>query len=135
MKSAFWGYLLIVLGIGIIIVMIMIYSYTSTNENDYYLLKESTEAAMLDSIDDSAYKKDGTVKINKEKFVENFIRRFSETNNFDREYEINFYNIQEEPPMVNVEVKTTTGLFKIDKDLVEIPIVNRIDGILETKKS
>ncbi len=132
MRNSFWGYLLIVLGIGIIITMILIYSYTSTNENDYYLLKETTEAAMIDAIEQDQLKNDKVV-MNKAKFMESFIRRFSEVNNVDREYKINFYKIVEDPPLAVVEVKTTTGNFVIDQDLVNVPIVNRITGIIETK--
>lgn len=133
MRSSMWGYLLIVLGIGIIVVMMLIYSYASTNESDYYLLKETTEAAMFDALDEEYYAKDEKLKINKEAFVESFIRRFSDINNYDKTYTINFYKIEEEPPMVSVEIKTSTGKFAITKDIIDIPIVNRIDGILDAK--
>lgn len=133
MSQSYWGYLLILLGVLIIGGIILVYNYTSKNESDYYLLKETTEAAMLDAakVNNSNKNNRDELSIDKEKFVENFIRRFSQTNNLGREYEINFYDISESPPMVTVEVKTTTdaGIFDIN-----IPIVNRIDGILEVKE-
>ena len=134
MRSAMWGYLVVLLGIGIIIVMMLIYTYASTNESDYYLLKETTEAAMFDALDEEEYANNQTLVMDKDVFVASFIRRFSDINNYDKNYTINFYKISEKPPMASVEIKTSTGKFAITKDIIDIPIVNRIDGILDAKK-
>ena len=78
MKESLWGYWLIILGIFILSVMLLLQNYTTTNEQDVYLIKEITDAAMGDSLDLAHYRKYGEIRIIKEKFVENFIRRFSE---------------------------------------------------------
>ena len=69
-------------------------NYQSGNELDYYLLKETTEAAMIDSIDISYYRETGELKIVREKFVENFTRRFAEsTLIIGSKYTIKFFDI------------------------------------------
>ena len=77
MKETFWTYLLIVLGLFVIVVMMLIQDLTGTSEEDYYLTKEVIHAARIDSIDYGVYRQYGDIRIIKEKFVENFIRRFS----------------------------------------------------------
>lgn len=134
MKESMWGYLLIALGLLILLVMFLVYNYSTANESDYYLLREATEAAMIDSVDRGKYYYNAEVVIEKEKFVENFIRRFSEITNINRSYKIEFFEIQEDPPKVSVRVTTTTGEHTFNSDTVDVPIVNRIDGILETRK-
>ena len=84
MKESLWGYWLIVLGIFILSVMLLLQNYTTTNEQDVYLIKEITDAAMGDSLDLAHYRKHGEIRIIKEKFVENFVRRFSETININK---------------------------------------------------
>ena len=74
MKESLWGYWLIVLGLGVLVVMMLLQNYTTTNEQDYYLIKEVTEAALTDSIDWAHYRKYGEVRIVKEKFVEDFLK-------------------------------------------------------------
>ena len=51
MKESLWGYWLILLGIIIITVMILLQNYTTTNQQDYYLAREVTYAAMYDAVD------------------------------------------------------------------------------------
>ena len=133
MKESLWGYWLIVLGIIIITVMILLQNYTTTNQQDYYLAREITYAAMYDAIDYGYYEKYGEVKIIKEKFVENFIRRFAESATLNKNYNINFYSIYELPPAVTLEIKTTTGDFHIGDGDVNAGITTRISAILELK--
>ena len=76
MKEAYWGYWLILLGIFVIVIMMLVNSVTTTTTQDYYLIKETTEAAMIDAVDYGYYREYGELRINKEKFVENFLRRF-----------------------------------------------------------
>jgi len=133
MKESFWGYWLIALGVFIIVIMILIQNYTTTNTQDYYLLKEVTEASMIDAVDYGYYRTSGELRINEEKFVENFLRRFSETMNINKEYKIDFYSIYEQPPKVSVKISTSTGEYMVAADQTSFDVVNRIDAILEMK--
>lgn len=48
-------------------------SYQTGNELDYYLLKETTEAAMIDAVDIGYYRLSGGLyRMDKEKFTERF---------------------------------------------------------------
>ena len=133
MKESMWGYWLIVLGIFVIIIMMLIQSYTTTNTQDYYLLKEVTEASMIDAVDYAYYREHGDLKINKEKFVENFIRRFSESVNLNKTYRFDFYDLYEVPPKVSVKISTTTESYTIAGDEAAFEVVNKLDAILEMK--
>lgn len=133
MKESMWGYLLIFIGLFILTVLFFVYNYSTANENDYYLLKEATEAAMIDSVDRGKYYYDAEVVIQKEKFVENFIRRFSEITNINRSYKIEFFDIYEDPPKVSVRVTTSTGEHVFRASAADNPVVNTLDAILETK--
>ena len=133
MKESIWGYWLILLGIIIITVMILLQNYTTTNEQDYYLAKEITYAAMYDAIDYGYYEKYGELKIAKEKFVENFIRRFAESATLNKTYTVNFYSIYETPPAVSIEIKTNTGDYLVGEESVDVGITNRLTAILEQK--
>ncbi len=132
MKETLWGYWIVVLGLFIIVVMMLLQNYTTTNEQDYYLLKEVTDASMHEAIDWSHYRQYGEVRIIKEKFVENFLRRFSETVNINKTYNISFYDIYEAPPKVSVRVATRTDTFTIMGDRDSLGVINSIDGVLET---
>lgn len=131
MKESFWG--IFVVGIGVIS-LLMIYffqSMTNTNEHNYNLLKETTEAAMVDAFDLAAYRKDGTIRIDREKFVENFIRRFAENANLARTYQIDIYDVNETPPKVSIKV-SSTEMSSLSGEVLEFDIENRLDAILET---
>ena len=131
MKESLWGYWLIVLGIFILSVMLLLQNYTTTNEQDVYLIKEITDAAMGDSLDLAHYRKYGEIRIVKEKFVVNFVRRFSETININKNYKISFYDIYEAPPKVSVKVATTTGDITIEGTTDSYAVVNKLDAVLE----
>ena len=135
MKESLWGYWLMVLGLFVLMVMMLFQNYTTTNEQDYYLVKEVTEAAMADAIDWAHFRKYGEIRIVKEKFVEDFTRRFSETVNINKTYNIRFYDIYEAPPKVSVKVTTKTDDFTIFADTTSVPVVNKVDAILEVKLS
>lgn len=132
MKESLWGYWIVVLGLFILVVMMLLQNYTTTNQQDYYLLKEVTDAAMEESIDLAHYRKYGEIRIVKEKFMENFVRRFSATVNINKTYDIDFYAIYEAPPKVSVMVRTSTDQYAVMGDIDSVGIVNRIDAILET---
>lgn len=131
MKESVWGYWLIVLGLGVLGIMLVLQNYSTTNEQDVYLIKEITDASLGDAIDLAHYRKYGEIRIIKEKFVENFIRRFSETININKNYKISFYDIYEAPPKVSVKVATVTGSFQIESTRENYAVVNKLDGILE----
>ena len=69
MKESIWGYAIITLGILAVIVIWFFANTTRTDQHNYNLLKETTEAAMLDAVDLAAYRENGTVKRIEEKFV------------------------------------------------------------------
>ena len=60
------------LGVVSIAFIYFFQTYTNTDEQNYILLKEITEAAMYDAVDLASYRSTGTVRIDREKFVENF---------------------------------------------------------------
>ncbi len=131
MKESFWGYWIIVLGIFVVVIMMLISNVTTTNTQDYYLVKNVTEAAMVDAVDYSYYRFYKELKMNREKFVENFLRRFSESVSLST-YKIEFYDIYEAPPKVSVKITTESGNFIVNGDSASFDIVNKVDAILET---
>ena len=137
MKESIWGYAVIILGIVVVGIIWFFANVTRTDQHNYNLLKETTEAAMFDALDLAEYRINGTIKIEEEKFVENFIRRFAENADLSKEYLIEIYDVNEEPPKVSLKVSTkektdaTTALE--DGEIIEFNITNYIDAILETK--
>ena len=123
--------------VGIILLAIITFgvvnivqNYQTGNELDYYLLKETAEAAMTDAVDVGYYRLSGLLRIDKEKFVESFIRRFSENVSNSRTYDIGFYDINETPPKVSILVKSETAA-SIEGEALNVS--NKIDVILESK--
>lgn len=132
MKESVWGYAIIVLGILAVGIIWFFANTTRTDQHNYNLLKETTEAALIDSLDLAAYRLDGTIRIEEEKFVENLIRRFAENADLSNTYVIEIFDVNEEPPKVSLRVSskkdtTATG------EIVEFDMVNHLDAILETK--
>lgn len=130
MKETYWGYWLIMLGVFVVVVMMLISNVTTQNTEDYYLIKEVTEAAMVDSINYGYYSKYGELKIDREKFVESFLRRFAENVSLNT-YTISFHGIYEAPPKVSVKVSTSSRSFVIAGDSTTFDIVNKVDAVLE----
>ncbi len=131
MNQSMWGIFFVVIGILGIFFINLFEDITTTNDQNYYLLKETTQAAMFDSIDLATFRNEGKLKIIKEKFVENFTRRFAESTNIQKEYNIVFREIIEEPPKVTVEVGSSSAVTFTEEDF-DIDIVNVLDAILET---
>ena len=133
LKESIWGYAILTLGILAVGIIWFFANVTRTDQHNYNLLKETTEAAMFDALDLASYRKDGTVRIDEEKFVENFIRRFAQNAELSNEYyKIEIYDVNETPPKVSLKVSssqetTATG------EVIDFKIVNNIDAILETK--
>ena len=131
MKESFWSIMIITIGIVSVAFIYFFQTITTEDEQNYTILKETTEAAMYDAVDLAYYRKTGEVKINREKFVENFIRRFAESVSLGNTYVIEIYDVNETPPKVSLKVsskeKTSTS-----EEVVEFNIENKIDAILET---
>ncbi len=130
MKESYWGYWLVMLGILVIGVMLLISSTTTGTTQDYYELKETASASMVDAVDYSYYRLYGDLKISKEKFIENFIRRFSESATMTKEYNISFYDIHEVPPKISVKISSVSNSVNIANTANSFDLVNKIDMVL-----
>ena len=163
MKESMWMYMFATLGIVGLILINLFGQIVVSNEQNYYLLKEITEAAMHDSIDLRAYREGigydgvtmesdpesmhcvayqpGTVRIIREKFVESFMMRFSNSADLNRNYRVIVHDIDECPPKVSLSLIATNTFdfvtfFNIDfngNTAQSADIVNSITGILEKK--
>ena len=134
MKEAFWGVLIVILGLFGIVVVNIFQNVTVDNDRIYYLIKESTEAAAYDALDLTYYRLSGDLRIVEDKFVENLTRRFAE-NISKGNYKIVVEDINEMPPKISLRVETGVGLLNTSLLKKEDPfnIVNRVDAIIETK--
>jgi len=130
-----------VLTVGIILLSVIalllinvLTNFSTGSELDYYLVKETADAAMEDAIDMTYLRTCGLYRIDKEKFVENFIYRFANNVDATRDYDIKFYDINEVPPKVSVKVDSLTVLsVKGKEDSKEAAdITTSYDAILET---
>ena len=132
MKWSFTSVGLIVFGLVGLTIIILFQNITTNNENDYYLLKEVTEASMIDAINMDYYRETGELKIIKDKFVESFTRRFAESTVFaGSNYTINYFDIMEEPPKVTVSINTGIGEYTIYQDTSDYHVANTLSAILE----
>lgn len=132
MKESFWAYLVISMGVVSVFFVFIFQNITNTSEHNYNLLKDTTEAAMYDALDMAAYREDGTIRIDREKFVENFVRRFAENASYPSDkYIIEIYDVNEEPPKVSLLVKSTESGNATGK-IVDFTLSSRIDAIMET---
>ena len=132
MRESIWGYAIIVLGMLAVGIIWFFANSTRTDQHNYTLLKETVEAAMFDAIDLSSYREDGSVVMEEEKFVENFIRRFAENADLSDTYVIEIYDVNEKPPKVSLKVSSTKDT-TVTGELMEFDIVNNIDAIIETR--
>ncbi len=118
---------LILLAIVTFFLINIVQNYSTGGDLDYYLLKETTEAAMVDAVDEGYYQDSGQIRVDKERFVESFIRRFSNTIDQNKNYKINFYDMNETPPKVSVKVSSSdSATFK------DIDITTSLNAVLET---
>lgn len=131
MKNAFWAYWLVLLGIAVVVIMMLVQNVTTSSTQDYFLVKEITEAALIDAVDYSYYRTYGEIRINKEKFEECFLRRFVETASLNATYTVSFFGVYEAPPKASVEIKSTSNSFSVVGDATKLDMVERIDAILE----
>lgn len=135
MKWSFYSVGMIAFGlIGFFIIFLFI-QLTVNSDEEYYLLKEVTEASMVDAIDLAYYRQTGELKIVKEKFTESFFRRFAESTNINAEsYDVKIYNIIESPPKVSIEITSVVGERTIFNSTDTYSVINDLDAILEMKE-
>ena len=119
---------IIILSLAALLMINIISNYSSGSELDYYLVKETSEAAMIDAIDVKYYRENGLLRIDKEKFVESFVRRFADSVDTTRNYQLSFYDLNEVPPKVSVKVDSSTVLSFKGSDL---EMSTKLDAILE----
>ena len=131
MKESFWGVMIIMLGVVSLAFIYFFQTVSATDEQNYTLLKEVTEAAMYDAVDWAEYRATGNVRINREKFVENFVRRFAESVSLGNVYQIDIYDVSEIPPKVSLKVSSKLNS-NVTGEIIEFDIVNKLDAILET---
>ena len=129
MKESYWGIAIVVIGVISIFFVYFFQNMTNTDEHNYNMLKDITEAAMFDAVDKAALSKK-VVMIDREKFVENFVRRLADSATLNRTYLIKIYDISEAPPKVSLEVSSTEKT-NATGEILEFDISNRINSILE----
>lgn len=156
MSNSMWGYLFLLLGLMAVGLLLLFSSINTKNEQNYYLLKEVTQNAMMDSLDRDTqknglssdkevensscpYGKPGTLRIVTEAFLESFTRRWAEAASTSKKYKIEIFDIQECPPKVSLRVTSTEDsswvrrLFRgTNTGNDEVEIVNELSAILET---
>lgn len=114
-------------------------NYSTGGELDYYLVKETADAAIEDAMDKTYARFCGLPRMDKEKFVENFVYRFASSVDATREYDLKFYDINEIPPKVSIQVDSLTVLsFKSKDDNGNLKseaanITTRYSAILESQ--
>ncbi len=138
MKWSFANVGIIIFGLIGVLAIVFFGELTISNEQDYYSLQEAAEAAMIEAVDVAYYRLSGEIKISKEKFVENFTRRFKETSTFgEGNYGIQFYDISESPPKASIRIVDDTNqynlfnTFSVELDPTQARIVNELSGILD----
>ncbi len=131
MKEAYWGYWLVLLGVFVVIIMLLIQNVTSNNTEDTYTVNQISEAAMIDAVDYAYYRQYGELKINREKFIESFLRRFADNAQLTTEYKLVFAGIYETPPKVGVEITSKTETYVIASDSSSFDMASRVEAILE----
>lgn len=119
---------IIILSLATLLMINIISNYSSGSELDYYLVKETSEAAMVDAIDVKYYRENGLLRIDKEKFVESFVRRFADSVDTTRNYQLSFYDLNEVPPKVSIKVDSSTVLSFKGSNL---EMSTQLDAILE----
>lgn len=129
MRESMWGVFIIVLGAVGIIAINLFQNLTVTNDQTYFLMKETTKAAMGDAVDFSYYKSTGKYRIVESKFVENLTRRFAESAVLSRDYNIVIHDVVEEPPKVSLSILTNAQ----DNHDNRYDIFQKIDAIYEAQ--
>ena len=158
MNSTMWTYFFLVMGVLGIVLINLFTNTMITNEQDDFLVKEVTEAAMIDAFDYEAYRLGigydgvtnvtdpdsmhclttgvpGAIRIRKEIFVQSFLLRFAKSVGMNKTYDISFDDIDECPPKVAVTITAKDnysflGFFSIRYEGGQ-EVVNSVVGIFE----
>lgn len=101
---------IILLGLIALNLLNVLNNYATGSELDYYLLKETSDAAMVDALDKSFLRTCGLYRIDREKFVESFLFRFASNVDASRGYDVKIFDINEVPPKVSVKIDSLTTL-------------------------
>lgn len=136
MKWTFANVGVLIFGLFGILIITFFNELTVSNEQDYYTLKDAVEASMIEAVDITYFRLTGSIKINQEKFVENFSRRFAEVATYgEGNYNLEFYDISETPPKVSVRITDATNSYNIygtfGSDPTKVHIVNEITSIMD----
>lgn len=129
---------IILLSLIALLLINVLSNFSTGSELDYYLVKETTDAAMQDARDVLFESDCGVPRIDRERFVESFLYRFANGVDRTRDYDIRFYDISEVPPKVSVKVDSLTVLsFKAGGDKPETSaadITTSYDAIIESNE-
>lgn len=138
MKWTFASAGLVIIGLFGIMIIVLFNEITVSNEQDYTTLKEATEASMIEAVDSAYYRLTGKLKMNQEKFIESFTKRFILSSTFGQgNYYIDFYQITEYPAKVSLRIVDATDSYDIfttfDESIgsTQANIVNELSAILE----
>ncbi|MBQ8534287.1 MAG: hypothetical protein IJ463_01235 [Bacilli bacterium] len=124
---------IILLSVVALLLLNVLSNYSTGGELDYYLVKETVDAAIVDAIDASYLRTCGLYRMDREKFVESFLYRFADSVDTSRSYKIEIYDLNEVPPKVSVKVDSLTSLtFNAQGEQVAPNITTSYDAILET---
>ena len=120
---------IILLGMFTLVIIYLMSDVRSTSELDYYLLQEITEASMYDAVDYGYYHEKGQIKVDRNMFLESFNRRFAQSVDNTRDYNIKIVDFNETPPKVSIQVDTyTVASFKGNRAVV----TTQVSGIIES---
>lgn len=120
---------LILMSILGIIAINMITSQQVGSELDYYLLKDTTEAAMQDAMSYDFNGETGLSRMDKEKFIESFLRRFADGVDSTRDYDIKIFDLNESPPKVSIQISSKSNFLNQDE---ATDISTSVDLIIES---
>lgn len=128
MKEAMWGVGIIVLGLFGLILISLFGNITTTNQQDYEFMKNTTQAAMLDAVDYSAYSKGFCVCSKTKEIKEGVTIKFTAEN----EYDINKINDGGTCDMTGYKsCSLLLNEYKIDKDVFAESIIRRLATVLK----
>lgn len=113
-------------------------TYKFDSKNDYEIVLNSTRLSneQIKNYQDKCYLIKGKKKINKEVFIESFMRRFANNINNNKSYKVTIQDVIEYPPKVSVRIDTYNTYGEKEAETREyyegdFGIQNQIDAILE----
>ena len=122
MGKSLWSIIVIILGVASIFFITLFQTVTNTDEHNSQLIKEAVEAAMWESVDYAYFRATGFQRIDREKFAENFIRRFADSASKSRDYTVE---------IVDSKAYGNSAVPLNSDELVTFTLTNSQDAILE----